>query len=63
MKVNMISDGIATFVPTIHRRIYALISQPDTYVVGTQNNHLNEMALLSTQNKCLFVWFDSLHPR
>ena len=24
-----------------------------TYVVGTQKNHLNEMVLLNTQNKCL----------
>ena len=24
-----------------------------TYVLGTQNNHLYEMVLLSTQNKCL----------
>ena len=23
-----------------------------TYVVGTQKNHLNEMVLLSTENKC-----------
>ena len=23
-----------------------------TYVEGTQKNHLNEMVLLSTQNKC-----------
>ena len=27
-----------------------LISQPKTYVVGTQKNRLNEMVLLSTQN-------------
>ena len=26
------------------------------YVVGNQKNHLNEMVLLSTQNKCLNQW-------
>ena len=27
-----------------------------TYVVGTQKKHLNEMVLLSTQNTCLNWW-------
>ena len=29
-------------------KYFFLISQQKTYVVGTQKNHLNEMALLST---------------
>ena len=28
----------------------------NTYVVGTQKNHLHEMVLLSTQNMCLNWW-------
>ena len=27
-----------------------------TYVVGNQNNHLDETVLLGTQNTCLYLW-------
>ena len=29
-----------------------LISQPNTYVVGAQKNHIFETVLLGTKNKC-----------
>ena len=34
-----------------HFFVYVLISQPKTYVVGTQKVRLNETALLSTQKR------------
>ena len=37
-------------------KIICVISQPKTYVVGTQKNRLNEMVLLSTLNIYKNLW-------
>ena len=41
-------------VKSAYQKIIFLISQPkhNFYVVGTQKNGLDEMVLLSTQNRC-----------
>ena len=40
------------FVKSAYQKTIYLISQPKTYVVGTQKNRLDETVLLRTQNIC-----------